>query len=127
MNWSVFDVGTKVTVKVDLRGIEKKVSPTALAKGRFAMANQMMMDMNRFIPRKDGTLRGSGNVQRDSIVYNTPYARAQFYGSSYNKKRSFTFSRYTTPGTGKRWDLRAAALYAKDWGKVGLKGMGVKP
>lgn len=119
-------MGTSVSVKVDLKGIEKKVSSSALAKGKLAIANQMMLDMQPFIPRKSGDLSGSGQATRDGVRYPGPYARAQFYGSSYNKRRRFTFSRYTTPGTGKRWDLKASALHVKDWGKVGLRAMGVK-
>ncbi|MGF0112981.1 minor capsid protein, partial [Streptococcus sp. SGI.013] len=101
---------TSVSVKIDLKGIEKKVSSSALAKGKLAIANQMMIDMQPFIPRKSGELSGRGQATRDGVRYPGPYARAQFYGSSYNKHRSFTFSRYTTPGTGKRWDLKASAL-----------------
>lgn len=119
-------MGTSVSVKIDLKGIEKKVSSSALAKGKLAISNQMMMDMTPFVPRKSGDLRGSGQATRDGVRYPGPYARAQFYGSSYNKHRSFTFKRYTTPGTGKRWDKKASALHAKDWGKVGLRAMGVK-
>lgn len=119
-------MGTSVSVKIDLKGIEKKVSSSALAKGKLAIANQMMIDMQPFIPRKSGELSGSGQATRDGVRYPGPYARAQFYGSSYNKHRSFAFSRYTTPGTGKRWDLKASVLHVKDWGKTGLRAMGVK-
>lgn len=119
-------MGTTVSVKIDLKGIEKKVSPAALSKGKLAIANQMLIDMSPFIPRKSGELSGSGQAVRDGVRYPGPYARAQFYGSSYNKKRSFVFKKYTTPGTGKRWDKKATALHSKDWGKVGLKAMGVK-
>ena len=38
----------------------------------------------------------------------------------------FVFKKYTTPGTGKRWDLKASALYLDDWKKTGLRAMGVK-
>ncbi len=119
-------MGTSVSVKVDLKGIEKKVSSAALAKGKLAIANQMMIDMQPFIPRKSGDLSGSGQATRDGVRHPGPYARAQFYGGAYNKNRSYTFRRYTTPGTGKRWDLKASALHVKDWGKVGLRAMGVK-
>ena len=47
-------MGTSVSVKIDLKGIEKKVSSSALAKGKLAIANQMMIDMQPFIPRKSG-------------------------------------------------------------------------
>lgn len=119
-------MGTKVSVKVDIKNIEKKVSPTALARGRLAITNQMLMDMSPFVPFRSGDLRGSGYANKDSVIYTALYARAQFYGSSYNKKRRFTFKRYTTPGTGKRWDLKAKSLHAKDWEKVGMKALGVK-
>lgn len=115
-----------VSIKIDLKGVEKKVSPENFAKGKLAIANQMLIDMGPFIPRKSGELSGSGQAVRDEVRYPGPYARAQFYGSSYNKHRSFTFKKYTTPGTGKRWDKKATALHVKDWGKVGLRAMGVK-
>lgn len=115
-----------VKVSFNLKGIERKVSPQALAKGKLAIANQMLLDMADFVPFKDGDLRGSGSVQRDRIVYDEPYARAQYYGSSYNKNRSFKFRRYSTPGTGPRWDKKASAIHAKDWSKVGLRAMGVR-
>lgn len=44
-------MGTSVSVKVDLKGIEKKVSPTALAKGKLAIANQMLIDFTTFVPQ----------------------------------------------------------------------------
>lgn len=119
-------MGVGVSVKVDLKGIEKKVSPTALAKGKLAISSQMLTDMSSFIPRDSGDLSGSGQATRNGVKYPGPYARAQFYGSSYNKNRSFVFKKYTTPGTGKRWDLKASALYLDDWKKTGLRAMGVK-
>lgn len=61
--------------------------------------------MERFVPKLDGHLRASATFDKDGVTYDTPYARAQFYGSGYTKKASFTFRRYTTSGTGKRWDL----------------------
>lgn len=119
-------MGAKVSVKVDLKGIEKKVSSAALAKGKLAIADQMINDMQPFIPLKSGELSGSGKATRDGVRYPGPYARAQFYGSSYNKHSSFTFKHYNTSGTGKRWDLKASAIHIKDWGEVGLREMGVK-
>lgn len=119
-------MGTSVSVKIDLKGIEKKVSSSALAKGKLAIANQMMMDMTPFIPIKSGELRGSGAVHKDSVRYPGPYARAQFYGGAYNKKRSWHWTKGKMPGTGPRWDKKATALHVKDWGKTGLRAMGVK-
>lgn len=118
-------MGSEITVNVDLKGIERKVSPQAFARGQLALASQMKLDMERFVPMLEGHLRASATFDKDGVTYDTPYARAQFYGSSYTKKTSFTFRRYTTSGTGKRWDLRASAIYMSDWERKVLEGMGV--
>lgn len=115
-----------VYVKIDLKGLEKKCSPEAVKRGKTEMISQMIEDMEQFIPRRDGTLSGSGTPIADGIRYPGPYARAQFYGSSYNKTKRWTFNKYTTPGTGKRWDRKATPKYAKQWGDTALKGMGIK-
>lgn len=119
-------MGGTVYVKVDLKGLEKKCSPEAVKRGKTEMISQMIEDMEQFIPRKDGILSASGAPIADGIRYPGPYARAQFYGSSYNKTNRWTFSKYTTPGTGKRWDRKATPKYAKQWGDTALKGMGIK-
>lgn len=119
-------MGAKVSVKVDLKGIEKKVSSAALAKGKLAIANQMKKDMRPFVPFRDGELSGSAQAIKDGVKYSVPYARAQFYGGSYNKKRSWHWSKGKQSGTGPRWDKKATALHVKEWGKVGLRAMGVK-
>lgn len=127
-----------VNVKIDLSGIEKKVSPENFAKGQFAIANQAMLDMKRFVPKRKGELRASGHVRQGSIIYETPYARLRYYGKKRKgffseKQRRFFFankdkllSQKPTPGTGPRWDKKAAALHSKKWGDVGLKAMGLK-
>lgn len=125
-------------VKIDLKGVEKKVSPDNFAKGKLAIANQMLLDMNRFVPKRDGELRAKVDVRKGSIVYKQPYARLLYYGKKRKgffseKQRKFFFankkellSQKPTPGTGPRWDKKASALYAKNWAEVGAKAMGVK-
>lgn len=114
-----------ITIKVDLSGANKKVSSANAKKAEYAIANQAMLDMEPFVPLRDGNLRGSGHVSGNKIIYNTVYARAQFYGSAYNKYRSFTFKKYTTAGTGKRWDLKATAMYGSRWAEKGKEAMGL--
>lgn len=114
-----------ITIKVDLSGANKKVSGANVKKAEYAIANQAMLDMEQFVPYRDGGLRGSGHVSGNKIIYDTVYARAQFYGSAYNKYRSFTFSKYTTAGTGKRWDLKATAMYGSRWAEKGKEAMGL--
>lgn len=110
----------KVDVKVDLSKFNKKLSPAQFQKGKKIMSNQALMDMNKLVPMDRKTLRASGHVtSRGDIEYSTIYARAQFYGT--NGKR--VFRKYSTPGTGKRWDLKATVLYADKWGRVLVRGM----
>ena len=116
-----------ITVKVDLSGIERKLSPMSIKKGHVAMISQAKIDMEPYIPRFDGLLRASGRPTDRGVEYDTPYARAQFYGSSYNKYRTFTFKHYSEPGTGKRWDLRVPKARKEEWGRAALRAMGVKP
>lgn len=92
-----------VRVTVDLKGIEKKVSPQAIQRGRLAMGDEALLIMESSIPFRPGggDLRASGRVERNGDVsYNTVYARAQFFGTN----GIVVFKKYTTPGTGKRWD-----------------------
>lgn len=131
-------MGGGVSVKIDLNGVKKKVSPENFAKGKLAIANQMLLDMNPYVPKRKGELRSSGHVRQDSIIYETPYARLRYYGKKRKgffskKQRKFFFankekllSQKPTPGTGPRWDKKAAALHSKEWAEVGLKAMGLK-
>lgn len=106
-------------VKVELGGVRDKISPQAMKRGRYALANQAMADMNPFVPKKNNILRQSAHVKSDgsAILYETKYARKQFY---LNGKK------YSTPGTGPRWDLKAKSLYMPSWKKAYLKGAGIK-
>lgn len=114
-----------ISITVDLGRINKKFGPNAKKVAEYAIANQAMLDMERFVPLRGGDLRGFGHVSGNQIVYNTVYARAQFYGSSYNKHRSFKFSKYTTPGTGPRWDLKAKGMYGDKWADKGREALGL--
>ena len=69
-------------------------------------------------------MSGSGTPISDGIRYPGDYARAQFYGSSYNKTKRWTFKKYTTPGTGKRWDKKASSKYSKRVGQSRLTSYG---
>lgn len=131
-------MGTGVKVKINLKGIERKVTPMGLARAKEAVTNQMVMDMHRFIPRRSGELRGNLTKVDGKIVYNAPYARMQFYGKKRkgfvsDKQRKFFFAnkeellKYKkAPGTGPRWDKKASALYSKDWEQVAKRALELK-
>lgn len=92
-----------VRVTVDLAGVEKKVSPQAMKRGKIAAGSEALLIMENYVPLRagGGALRASGHVEGNGDVsYNTVYARAQFYGTN----GIVVFRKYTTAGTGSRWD-----------------------
>ncbi|MGN7311457.1 minor capsid protein [Alkalicoccobacillus gibsonii] len=104
-------------MKVSFNGVKNKVSSTAIKKGRFAAANQMLVDMNQFVPKQEGILRGTGQVTNNSrgMIWDMPYGARLFYMPMYN---------YSEPGTGPRWDLKAKGMFMSDWMKVFARGAG---
>ena len=110
-------------VRVQITGaqLSDMLSGPALDRARYTLANQAMSDMDQFVPFKQGDLAGSSHLDgNDNIVYNTPYAKAQFYGFITNYKtgqrsrvRNYTVSEH--PQAYRRWDLRAKSLYGDDW------------
>lgn len=131
-------MGADVTIKVDLQGLEKKCSPEAVRRGQIAMSDQMLLDMNKYTPVQSGHLRDSGHSNVDTLVWSTLYARIRFYNRRLKpffseKQRKFFFAnkdrllaKKPKPGTGGRWDKKAAAKHSKQWGQVALRAMGVK-
>ncbi|WP_221936799.1 minor capsid protein [Alkalicoccobacillus porphyridii] len=104
-------------MQVRFNGVKNKFNSQALNKGRTAAANQMLADMNRFVPKDDNILRTTGHATTNGkdVLWNTPYAARLFYMPMYN---------YTTPGTGPRWDLKAKGMFMSDWIKAYTKGAG---
>ena len=106
----------KASVDIDFRKIEEKFSESNIQKGRYAMANQALADMNKYVPRQKGILRQATSINLDAsaVNYHMKYAKRQFYApGGWN---------YTTPGTGPRWDLKAKSNHGKDWIKAFVKG-----
>lgn len=112
-----------IAIKVDLQKAKQKLSRESMTRGKIAVASKILLDNEQYIPLRGGDLRASGRIvgQGDAVVYGTVYARAQFYGSN----GIVTFRRYTTPGTGKRWDQVATSKHAEEWAREFVKGMGL--
>lgn len=92
------------------------LSGQSLQRARYTLANQAMSDMDQFVPFKQGNLAGSAHLDgKGNIVYNIPYAKAQFYGMAGGKYpiRNYTVSEH--PNATKRWDLKAKSLYGDEW------------
>lgn len=111
-----------ISIQVDLKGAKKKLSDHNIRRGHIAMSSQILLDSDLYVPNREGHLRPSGHMSRDGkeVSWNTVYARAQFYG----KNGIVTFRKYTTPGTGKRWDEKAKAIHMTDWVRRFVKGAG---
>lgn len=108
---------TSIDVEVDLKNVTNKFEEPNWRRGRYALGNQMIADMDSFVPRLEGDLRTAVALSHDSkeIDYNMQYASKQYHNH---------FSNYTTPGTGPYWDKKAAAFHGSAWAKVFLKGAG---
>ena len=106
-----------MSVTVNFGGIKRKISNQNVKRGQYAVANQAMADMDRFVPRKEGNLRTAVHVTSvGKILYEMPYAKRQFHING---------TTYSTPGTGPRWDLKAKGMYMDSWKKAFLRGSGI--
>ena len=105
-----------VKVKVDFKRAIRKLSKSNLDRGLYAAANQAMADMNSFVPFKEGELRQKVHVSKDRVIYESKHAKRQFYLQG---------RKYTTPGTGSRWDLKAKYRFRRSLSKAFKKGAGI--
>lgn len=105
----------EVNVDVDLKGVKPKIE-RMIRSGQYALVNQVHADMNPYVPALSYDLRNQSNVTLDNraVIYNVPYARRRFYEPA---------SRYTTPGTTARWDLKAKAIHGSSWERVVKRAM----
>ena len=68
--------------------------------------------MDKFIPKDEGNLRLIKDIQSDKIIYESPYARYQYYGV--REDGTHKVQNYTTPGTGPYWDKRMVSAEMPD-------------
>lgn len=113
----------RVNVKTNIENAVEVFQPMRQQRAAYALASQMLADMTKYVPRREGFLQMSGHVSADikSLIWRTPYAKAQYYGGNGRTQ----YRNYTTPGTGKRWDLTAEANHMKSWERVYLNAMGL--
>lgn len=106
-----------VGIKCNFEKLLNRYTPEKVENARREMCDQMLSDMTPLVPYRKGALQGTGHVTEEGLEWNTPYAKAQFYGRDKNR----TFRNYTTAGTGKRWDLKAESMYKANWKNVFAK------
>ena len=69
--------------------------------------------MDKYVPLRDGDLRTNVDMSNPNyIIYETPYARYQYYGI--REDGTHQVSHYTTPGTGPYWDKRMWSAEGQD-------------
>lgn len=110
----------KVDVKKDQ--LDRKLSGDNMDRALYALTNQAHADMDQYVPKRHGHLRQDSFVKDNRITYMVPYARAQFRGVV---GKGHPVRNYTTPGTGKRWDLKAKGNHMDAWRKAFVKGGGL--
>ena len=105
----------RVKVTKDLGRIPGRLEQMT-KRGQYALVNQVHADMDPYVPRLSSDLANQSTIAIDgkSIIYHVPYARRRFYEPA---------SRYTTPGTGPRWDKKAAAIHGDSWARVAKAAM----
>lgn len=70
--------------------------------------NTCYKHMDKYVPREYGDLRKNVTLTSNSITYESPYARYQYYGV--REDGTHQVSNYTTPGTGPYWDERMLSV-----------------
>ena len=99
-----------------------KLKPTSQIKARLGIqpdgrvqkffTNTCYKHMDKYVPMREGNLRTIVDVKNDSITYESPYARYQYYGM--REDGSHVVKNYTTPGTGTYWDNRMVSAEMQD-------------
>ena len=97
-----------------------KMKPTSVIKVRLGLEpngrvqkffqNTCYKHMDKYVPKRDGNLREQVDLSDPNyIVYEMPYAHAQYVGKTTGEVRN-----YTTPGTGPYWDKRMVSAEIQD-------------
>lgn len=91
-----------------------KMKPTSVIKANLGIepngrvqkffTNSCYRHMDKYVPMDEGNLRINVTIDNNSITYESPYARYQYYGMREDGTRQV--QNYTTPGTGPHWDKR---------------------
>ena len=72
--------------------------------------NTCYKHMDKYVPMDNGDLRTNVDVGIDTIIYESPYAHAQYIGIVNGSK----VQHYTTAGTGPYWDKRMVSAEMQD-------------
>ncbi|WP_225743369.1 minor capsid protein [Marinilactibacillus sp. Marseille-P9653] len=107
----------------DLAAIEKMFADKNLKNANRRATGKFLQRSQPYVPLRGGGLRSAGKVtDHETIQWSgLPYGKAQFYGTN----GIVTFKNYTTPGTGKRWDLVTAGNHMQEIEQEYVRGLGL--
>lgn len=119
-----------VIVKTDRQKMQG-VMDHATELARYALAEQMLADSEKFVPYSGGSIQSAGGLRESGkivegekgslyIVWDTVYALYQWFGVRADGSHRVTH--YTTAGTGKQWVEAARAQYGDRWREIAQKG-----
>lgn len=74
--------------------------------------NTCYKHMDKYVPMDTGNLRTNVDIKSDSITYESPYAKYQYYGM--RQDGSHKVKNYTTAGTGPYWDKKMVSAEMQD-------------
>ena len=99
-----------------------KMQPVGVIKARLGIdpdgrvqrffTNTCYKHMDKYVPKDEGNLRTVVSIQANSITYESPYARYQYYGM--RDDGTHVVRNYTTPGTGPYWDKKMVSAEMQD-------------
>ena len=97
-----------------------RMKPTSVIKTRLGIqsggpihkffTNTCYLHMDKYVPMDTGDLRSIVSITKNSITYQMPYAKAQYYGMVHGTE----VKNYTTPGTGPYWDKKMVSAEIDD-------------
>lgn len=110
-----------ISVEHNLNDITRKFSASRLKSANKRATGRALARMQPYVPMETGSLRGLGAVvDHETIKWaGLPYGKAQFYGTN----GIVVFRNYTTPGTGKRWDLKLKANHMTEVTDAYVRGL----
>lgn len=109
-----------IKVSFDISRLENAVTSAGIEQAKLTVANQVLMDSQKYVPKRHGALVGTGRTEGNSaVVWHTVYARAHYFGTN----GIVVFRKYTAAGTGTRWVEKAAASNMKNWEQIVMKGL----
>lgn len=109
-----------IKVSFDISRLENAVTSAGVEQAKLTVANQVLLDSEKYVPKRHGALVETGRTEGNSaVVWHTVYARAHYFGTN----GIVEFRKYSTPGTGTKWVEKAAESNMKNWEQIVLKGL----